>query len=106
MHQKENPNKPPTKVKITRVEMHTTLENKKKVVANSPKNVIKRKNKVEEGGTLGSRVNREHKSTEARAHKMMRGRVDPSTIIIVVSVVLIVVQAAIHIAKVPQMTSP
>jgi len=37
------------KVKRTREEMKTTLENKKKVAMNSPKNAIKRKNKVEEG---------------------------------------------------------
>jgi len=32
------------------------------------------KNKIEEGGTLGSRVKREHESTNLRAQKMMRGK--------------------------------
>jgi hypothetical protein len=32
-------------------EMKTTLENKKKVVVDFLRNVFKRKNKVEEGGT-------------------------------------------------------
>jgi len=49
VHQKENPHKPPTKVKRTREEMQTTLENRKKVVIDSPKSALKRKNKVEEG---------------------------------------------------------
>jgi hypothetical protein len=34
--------------------METTLENRNKVVADSPKSGLKRKNKVE-GGALGSR---------------------------------------------------
>lgn len=46
MHQKENPKKPPTKVKRTTEEMQT-LENKKKVIANSPRSVLKKKKKVE-----------------------------------------------------------
>jgi hypothetical protein len=46
VHQKENPQKPPTKVKRTREEMQTTLENKKKVVVNFRKSVFKRKNEV------------------------------------------------------------
>ncbi len=39
-----------TKVKRTREEMETTLENKKKATTNSPKIVLKKKNKVQEGG--------------------------------------------------------
>jgi hypothetical protein len=58
-HQKENPHKPPTKVKRTREEMQTTLENKKNFATNFPRNVFKKKNKVEEGGALGSGVKRE-----------------------------------------------
>ncbi len=46
MHQKDNPRKPLAKVKRTREEMQTTLENKKKVVVNFPKSVFKRKNEV------------------------------------------------------------
>ncbi len=48
MHQKENPSKPTTKVLKTREEMQITLENRKKVAINSPRNAFKRKNKVEE----------------------------------------------------------
>ncbi len=59
MHQKENPQKPLTKVKKTREEIQTTLENKKKATTNSLKSALKRKNKVEEGGTSSSRVKRE-----------------------------------------------
>jgi hypothetical protein len=58
VHQKDNPQKPPTKVKRTRDEMQTTLL-KKKVARNFPRSAFKRKNIVEEGGTLGSRVKRE-----------------------------------------------
>jgi hypothetical protein len=59
VHQKDNPHKPPTKVKITREEMSIALENRKKIVADSPRSALKRKNKVEEGGALCSRVKRE-----------------------------------------------
>jgi hypothetical protein len=58
MHQKYNPQKPPAKVKRTREKVQTTLENKKKVVIDSSKSAFKMKNKVEEGGALGSRVKR------------------------------------------------
>jgi len=47
------------KVKKTREETQTTLVNIKKIVTNSPKSALKRKNKVEEGGALGSGVKRE-----------------------------------------------
>jgi hypothetical protein len=46
VHQKENPQKPSTKVKRTREEMEPTLENKKKATTNSPRIALKRKNKV------------------------------------------------------------
>jgi len=84
IHQKENPPNPLVKVKRTREEMQTTLENRKKAVANSPKSVIKRTNKVEEGGASSLRVKREHESIKVRAQKMMRGRVEPSVMPIVV----------------------
>ncbi len=48
---KENPQKPLAKVKKIREEMQT---NRKKVAIDFPKSVLKRKNKVEEGGTLRS----------------------------------------------------
>jgi hypothetical protein len=35
------------------------LENRKKVVTKSPRCALKRKNKVEEGGALGSKVKKE-----------------------------------------------
>ncbi len=43
----------------TKEEMQTTLENRKKVATNSPRNVFKKKNKVEEGGASCLRVKRE-----------------------------------------------
>jgi hypothetical protein len=45
--------------------MHATLENIRKVATKFPRSVLKRKNKVEEGGTLGSRVKKEHETTKA-----------------------------------------
>jgi len=50
VHQKENPQKPHTKVKITKEEMQVTLENRMKVAIESPRNVFKKENKVEEDG--------------------------------------------------------
>jgi hypothetical protein len=46
VHQKENPQKPSTKVLKTREEMKTTLENRKKATTNSPRSVFKRKNRI------------------------------------------------------------
>jgi hypothetical protein len=45
------------------------LENKKKVATNFPRNALKRKNKVEEGGASGWGVKNEQESTNLRAHK-------------------------------------
>jgi hypothetical protein len=39
--------------------MHITPESKKKAITNSPISAFKRKNKVEEGRTLGSRLKKE-----------------------------------------------
>ncbi len=50
VHQKDNPQEPPTKVKRTREDVQTALENKKKAASNSLRSAIERKNKVEEGG--------------------------------------------------------
>jgi hypothetical protein len=47
--------------------MQTALENKKKVVVDSPRSALKRKNKIEEGRTSSSGVKREHESTNLRA---------------------------------------
>jgi hypothetical protein len=55
--------------------MQTTLENIKKVVADSPRSAFERKNKVEEGRTSGSRVKREQENTDVRAQRMMRGTI-------------------------------
>jgi hypothetical protein len=44
------------KVKRTRREMQTTLENRKKATIDSPRSAFKKKNKVEEGGVSGSRM--------------------------------------------------
>jgi len=59
VHQKENQQKPPTKVKKTREEMKTTLENRKKAVVDSSRSALKRKNIIEEGRASGSRMKRE-----------------------------------------------
>jgi len=59
MHQKDNPHKQPAKVKRIREEMLRALENIKKIVVDSSRNAFKRKNKVEEGRVLGSRMKRE-----------------------------------------------
>jgi hypothetical protein len=59
MHQKDNPHKQPTKVKRIKEEMLRALKNRKKIAANSPRSALKRKNKVEEGGALDSRMKRE-----------------------------------------------
>ncbi len=67
--------------------MQTTPKNKEKVARNSLKSAFKWKNKVEERGVLGSRVKREQKSTNLKAQKMMRGRVEPSIMLIMVHVV-------------------
>ncbi len=39
--------------------MWITLDNRKKATTKSPRNVLKRKNKVEEGGTSNLRVKKE-----------------------------------------------
>ncbi len=74
--------------------MQIALENKKKVITDFPKNVIKRKNIVEEGGTLGSRVKKEDESIYLRAKKMMKDQMEPFAVPIVVRAVPIVVQTA------------
>jgi hypothetical protein len=51
-------------------------------------------------------VKREQESTYIRVQKMMRGRVEPSTMPIVVKVVSIVVHATKQIIEIPQMTTP
>jgi len=59
VHQKDNPQKPLTKVKKTKEEMQIMLENRKKIAVDSSRSAVKRKNRVEEGGALGLRVKRE-----------------------------------------------
>jgi hypothetical protein len=90
VHQKENSQKPPTKVKRTREEMQTTLENRKKVATDSPKSALKRKNKVEERGASGSRMKEEQ---DLKAQKMMKGKVEPSVVPTTVRAISTVVQA-------------
>ncbi len=86
--------------------MQTTLENKNKVVADSPRSALKRKNKVEEKGASCLRVKKEQESTNVRAQKMMKGRVEQSRMPTMAWVVPIVVVQAIRLTtKVPQMTS-
>ncbi len=59
VHQKENPQKPLANVKITREDIHTTLEDIKNAIVHSPTNALKRKNKVEERKALSFRMKRE-----------------------------------------------
>jgi len=42
------------------------------------------KNKVEEGGALGSRIKNEQEGTKTRARKMMRRRVAPFVVLTLV----------------------
>ncbi len=51
-------------------------------------------------------MKKEDESMDLRAHKMMRDKVEPSIVPIVVRGVPIVVQAVRQIAVVPQMTFP
>jgi hypothetical protein len=64
------------KVKRTKEEMYITPEIRKKATTDFPRSALKRNNKFEEGGVSSSRVKREHESTNARAQKMTRGRVE------------------------------
>ncbi len=82
--------------------MHTTLENRKKARSISD---FQRKNKVEKGRTLGSGMKREQESIDARAQKMMKGKVEPLAMPTMVRIVPTIVQATRHITEVPQMTS-
>ncbi len=70
--------------------MQTTLENRKKVVTDFPRNALKRKNKVEERGASSSGMKREH---DLRAQKMMKGKVEPSIMPTMVRAVSTVVNA-------------
>jgi hypothetical protein len=62
IHQKGNPQKLHAKVKKTRKYLQVALESRRKVATESPKNVLKRKNKVEEGEATGSGVKKEQES--------------------------------------------
>ncbi len=57
--------------------MQIALENRKEVAANFPRSNFKKKNRVEEGGALGSRVKNKQENTEVKTQKMMRGKVEP-----------------------------
>jgi len=72
MYQKENPQKPPTKVKRTKEDMQIAVENKKKATTNLPKSAFKM-NKVEEGGASSLGVKKEQENTYMMAQKMTRG---------------------------------
>jgi hypothetical protein len=71
--------------------MQITLENIEKATTNSPINAVKKKNRVEKGRTLSSRMKREHENIDARAQKMMKGRMKPFAMPTMVHVVPIVV---------------
>jgi hypothetical protein len=51
-------------------------------------------------------VKREHESIDLKAQKMMRGRVEPYALPIMVKAMPIMVQVARQIIKIPQMTIP
>jgi len=92
--------------KRIREKMQIALENRKKVVIDSPRSLFKRKNKVEEGRASSSRMMREQESTNLRADKMMRGRMEPFAMTIMVRVMPTIVQSVKQIVVIPQMTSP
>jgi hypothetical protein len=92
VHQKDNPQKPPAKVKRTKEEMEIPLNNRKKTTTDSPRSAFKKKNRIEEGGALSLGVKKEEESTNLRAQKMMRGIVEPFVIPIVVRAVPPMVQ--------------
>ncbi len=64
--------------------MEITLENRKKATTNFPRSVFKRNNIVEERRASGLGVKREKESTDSRAQKMMRGKVELFVVPIVV----------------------
>jgi hypothetical protein len=82
------------------------LENKRKVIVDFPRSAFKSMNIVEEGGASSSRVKREHESKNLRAQKMMRGKVEPSTMLTMERVMPIMVQEARQITEIPQMITP
>jgi hypothetical protein len=86
--------------------MQTTLENRKKVATKFLRSVLKRNNIVEEGGTSGSRVKKEQKSKNVKAQKMMRGRVEPSTLPTILQAVPTIVQVAWQTVEIPHITFP
>jgi hypothetical protein len=69
MHQKDNPQKPLAKVLKTREEMQTLLENKKNATTDFLKIVLKKNNRVEEGGASSSKMKIKHESTNLKAQK-------------------------------------
>jgi hypothetical protein len=88
--------------------MHTSLDNRKKTITNFPRSVLKRKNVVKEGEASCSRMKREQENTYLKAHKMMRGIMEPFIVPTmaramptVVKVMPIVVQAIRQIAIIP-----
>ncbi len=71
--------------------MQTTLDNRKKVTTNFLRSAFKRKNKVEEGGASSFRVKREQESTNLKAQKMMKGKMEPSIVSTLVRVMSLMV---------------
>lgn len=53
------------------------MENKRKIATKFLRGALKRKNKVEEGGTSGVGAKKEQESIEAKAQKMMKRKVAP-----------------------------
>jgi hypothetical protein len=60
--------------------MQTTFENKKKAATNFPRSVLRNKNKVKERGASSLGMKKEQESTNVRAQKMMKGKVERSIV--------------------------
>ncbi len=86
--------------------MQIILYNRRKVTTNSSRSVFKKNNKVEEGGASCLGVKREHESIDLMARKMMRGKIEPFVVPIVVRALPTMIQVIIQTTTIPQMTSP
>jgi hypothetical protein len=94
------------KVKRTKEEMKITLKNKNKVAIDFPRNAFKKKNRAEEGGASSLEMKREQDIKDLKARKVMKGRVEPSIMPIMVREVPTMVHVVRQIVAVPQMTFP
>jgi hypothetical protein len=65
-----------------------------------------KKNIVEERGVSGSKMKREHESKNLKAHRMMRGILEPFVVPIVVKALPTVLQKVGQTTIIPHMTFP